>query len=69
MKKLTELIQKQFDDSSIIINADSIISDIDGFDSLTAFSIIDSIQEEYGIQIDEADLNKSVEEIFKLING
>ena len=69
MKKLTELIQKQFDDSSIIINADSIISDIDGFDSLTAFSIIDSIQEEYGIQIDEADLNKSVEEISKLING
>jgi len=69
MKKLTELIQKQFDDSSIIINADSIVSDIDGFDSLTAFSIIDSIQEEYGIQIDEADLNKSVEEIFKLING
>ena len=68
MKKLTELIQKQFDDSSIIINADSIISDIDGFDSLTAFSIIDSIQEEYGIQIDEADLKKSVEEIFKLIN-
>jgi len=69
MKKLTDLIQEQFDDSSIIINADSIISDIDGFDSLTAFSIIDSIQEEYGIQIDEADLNKSVEEIFKLING
>ena len=69
MKKLTELIQKQFDDSSIIINADSIVSDIDGFDSLTAFSIIDSIEEEYGIQIDEADLNKSVEEIFKLING
>ena len=69
MKKLTDLIQEQFDDSSIIINADSIISDIDGFDSLTAFSIIDSIQEEYGIQIDEADLNKSVEEIFQLING
>ena len=69
MKKLTELIQKQFDDSSIIINADSIVSDIDGFDSLTAFSIIDSIEEEYGIQIDEADLKKSVEEIFKLING
>ena len=68
MKKLTDLIQEQFDDSSIIINADSIISDIDGFDSLTAFSIIDSIQEEYGIQIDEADLKKSVEEIFKLIN-
>ena len=68
MKKLTDLIQEQFDDSSIIINADSIVSDIDGFDSLTAFSIIDSIQEEYGIQIDEADLNKSVEEIFKLIN-
>ena len=68
MKKLTELIQKQFDDSSIIINADSIVSDIDGFDSLTAFSIIDSIEEEYGIQIDEADLKKSVEEIFKLIN-
>ena len=69
MKKLTDLIQEQFDDSSIIINADSIVSDIDGFDSLTAFSIIDSIEEEYGIQIDEADLNKSVEEIFKLING
>jgi acyl carrier protein len=68
MKKLIDLIQEQFDDSSIIINADSIISDIDGFDSLTAFSIIDSIEEEYGIQIDEADLNKSVEEIFKLIN-
>ena len=68
MKKLTDLIQEQFDDSSIIINADSIVSDIDGFDSLTAFSIIDSIEEEYGIQIDEADLNKSVEEIFKLIN-
>jgi len=68
MKKLTDLIQEQFDDSSIIINADSIISDIDGFDSLTAFSIIDSIEEEYGIQIDEADLKKSVEEIFKLIN-
>ena len=68
MKKLTDLIQEQFDDSSIIINADSIVSDIDGFDSLTAFSIIDSIQEEYGIQIDEADLKKSVEEIFKLIN-
>ena len=69
MKKLTDLIQEQFDDSSIIINADSIVSDIDGFDSLTAFSIIDSIEEEYGIQIDEADLKKSVEEIFKLING
>jgi len=68
MKKLTDLIQEQFDDSSIIINADSIVSDIDGFDSLTAFSIIDSIEEEYGIQIDEADLKKSVEEIFKLIN-
>jgi len=69
MKKLTDLIKEQFDDSSIIINADSILSDIDGFDSLTAFSIIDSIEEEYGIQIDEKDLDKSVEEIFSLINA
>lgn len=68
MKKLLDLVQEQFDDSNLIINANSIISEIEGFDSLTAFSIIDSIEEEYGIQIDEEDLNKSVEEIFKLIN-
>lgn len=68
MKKLIDLIQEQFDDSNIVINANSIISDIEGFDSLTAFSIIDSIEEEFGIQIEEEDLNKSVEEISKLIN-
>lgn len=67
MKRLIELIKDQFDDVDIKIGSASIISELDGFDSLTAFSIIDAIEEEYGVQIDESNLNMSIEELNKLL--
>jgi acyl carrier protein len=68
MKKLIELIKEQFEDESIEITKDSIVSNLNGFDSLTAFSIIDSVEESNGFQLDENDLNLTVEQIYNKIN-
>lgn len=65
MQKFIELIKNQFEDENLIITQDSIPSEIEGFDSLTAFSIIDTIEDEYGVQIEEEDLDKKIIDIYK----
>ena len=67
MQRLIELIKDQFEDQ-VLINGNTIPADVDGFDSLTAFSIIDAIEDEYGVLIDEKQLELSVKEINDLLN-
>lgn len=69
MQKFIELIRYQFEDENLRITQDSVPSEVEGFDSLTAFSIIDSIEDEYGVQIEEEDLNKRIKDIYNQIHG
>ena len=68
MRGFIELIGAQFEDSSVILNENSIISDMEGFDSLTAFSIIDAIEDKYGKQIDEKDLGMRICDIYRKVH-
>lgn len=68
MQKLIDLIKGQFEDNNINITESSIPAELDGFDSLTAFSIIDIIEDVYDVQIEEEDLNKTIKEIFYLVD-
>lgn len=68
MQKFIELINNQFEDENLRITQDSIPSEVEGFDSLTAFSIIDSIEDEYGIQIEEKDLDKKIIDIYNRLH-
>lgn len=65
MNDFIELISSQFEEQIVNLKPQSIISNTNGYDSLTAFSIIDAIEERYGIILDEEDLEKTVEEIFQ----
>lgn len=68
MQKFIELINNQFEDENLRITQDSIPSEVEGFDSLTAFSIIDSIEDEYGVQIEEKDLDKKIIDIYNRLH-
>ena len=55
MKKFIDLLNNQFDEP-IELTEDTILSDLDNWDSLTSFMIIDVIKEEYNVVFTENDL-------------
>ena len=55
MEKLQEIIRDVFGDSSLVINESTKADDIDGWDSLTHITIMEAVQDEFGVKfsIDE----------------
>ena len=59
-----------FDDENVSIDLNKKFLDQEGWDSLTAFVIIDMLDEEYSYSISFEDLaEKTVHDLFNLING
>ena len=67
-EKLKELILDQFEESDLKLTDEITISSIGGFDSLTAFCIIDAIEDNYGIKIESEDLNLNINQLLEKIN-
>lgn len=64
MKNFIKLISDQFEEE-VDLTENSKLSDIESFDSLTSFMIIDVIKETYQIEIDQNDVkNLTVSEIY-----
>lgn len=68
MKELIQLIIQQFDEQ-VVITEDTIVTEVPEFDSLTAFSIIDSINEQYGVELDEKMLNLTVSQLYEKVSN
>ena len=70
MDSFIKQLSNCFDDENISIDLNKKFIDQEGWDSLTAFVIIDMLDEEYSFSISFEDLSdKTVNDLFKLING
>ncbi len=71
MEKLQEIIRDVFGDSSIVINESTKADDIDGWDSLTHITIMEAVQDEFGVKfsIDEMIEMHNVGEIASAVMG
>ena len=71
MEKLQEIIRDVFGDSSIVINESTKADDIDGWDSLTHITIMEAVQDEFGVKfsIDEMIEMHNVGEIASAVIG
>lgn len=58
LQTLNEIFQDIFDDDSIQLSEQTIISEIDGWDSLIHISIIAAIQDEFSISFDMDEITK-----------
>lgn len=68
MKEFIQLLIQQFDEP-VVITEHTIVTEVPEFDSLTAFSIIDSIKEQYGVELDEEILNSTVSQLYEKVNN
>lgn len=67
MKKFIDLLSNQFDEP-IELTEDTILSDLDNWDSLTSFMIIDVIKEEYNVIFTEDELKTlTIRQLFSKI--
>lgn len=67
MKKFIDLLSNQFDEP-IELTEDTILSDLDNWDSLTSFMIIDVIKEEYNVTYTEDELKTlTIRQLFSKI--
>lgn len=68
---LTEVFQDIFDDTGIQLSEQTIISEVNGWDSLTHISIIAAIQDEFSISFDMDEITKlnTIEDMISAIEG
>ena len=50
MEKVCEIARDIFDDDELVLEDDTVASDVDGWDSLTHLSLMNEIEEEFGIR-------------------
>lgn len=50
LEKLQEIIRDVFDDEDIVITADTVASDVDGWDSLMHITLIGTVEDEFDIK-------------------
>lgn len=58
MKKVNDVFKDVFDDKTLMITDNTTASDIEDWDSLTHITLISSIEEEFGIKFEMADIVK-----------
>ena len=49
-ERLTKVFRDVFDDDNIVINSETVASDIDGWDSLEHINLVCAIEEEFNIK-------------------
>ena len=50
LEKLQEIIRDVFDDEDIVVTADTVASDVDGWDSLMHITLIGTVEDEFDIK-------------------
>lgn len=50
MEKVCEIARDIFDDDELVLEDDTVASDVDGWDSLTHLSLMNEIEEEFGVK-------------------
>ena len=50
MEKVCEIARDIFDDDELVLEDDTVASDVDGWDSLTHLSLMNEIEEEFGFK-------------------
>lgn len=69
MEEFLETLRAQFE-YDIVLTEDSVLGEVELFDSLTSFMILDVIKEKYGISIQEIYLKSStLKEVFDTIKN
>lgn len=58
MKRVTDVFRDVFDDKNLTISDDTTANDIEDWDSLTHITLISSVEEEFGIKFEMADIVK-----------
>lgn len=67
MEEFLETLRAQFE-YDVVLTEDSVLGEVELFDSLTSFMILDVIKEKYGIPIEEIYLKSStLKEVFDSI--
>jgi acyl carrier protein len=71
LEKLTEIFRDIFGDESLVITETTNADDIEGWDSLTHITIIEAVQNEYGVafDLDEVIEMKNVGDMVEAIVG
>ena len=71
LKEFNNKLAEQFDDCDVLnLKIDTIFRDLDSYDSLTGMSMIATIEDEFGVDIDPDEFKnlKTVRDIFNYIN-
>ena len=70
MENFLKKIKEQFENQQVIIQIDDKLSEIEGYDSMTALMIISMLEEEYNLLISADDLNDetTVKSLYKKIS-
>ena len=70
LKELQEIFRTVFDDSSLIISADTTAMDIEDWDSLSHIELIENIEKKYNVKFTTAEVMslKNVGEFLTLLN-
>ena len=50
LEKLQEIIRDVFDDEDIVVTADTVAADVDGWDSLMHITLIGTVEDEFDIK-------------------
>ena len=50
LKKINEILIDEFEDDDLVISESTVAADVDGWDSLAHLSIINEIENEFGIK-------------------
>ncbi len=69
LSKVTEIIRDVFDDEDIVVTADTVAGDVDGWDSLMHITLIGTIEDEFDIKFAMKDVvgMKNVGQMLDLI--
>lgn len=70
MEKFLKNIKDQFEEQKFSIEIDDKLTEIEGYDSMTALMIISMLEEEYNLLISADDLNKetTLKSLYKKIS-
>lgn len=52
MEQLNEVFKDFFDDEELVVTADTVASDVEGWDSLEHITLMSTIEDEFGVEFD-----------------
>lgn len=58
LKKLQEIIRGAVDDDEVVINDNTVATDVDGWDSIAQVLIVGEIQNEFGVKFISSEISK-----------